>query len=146
MNEQQIKLFSSKKTDNWQTPKILLEKIYSEYNINHDPCPRHPTEDGLLVDWKERVFVNPPYSQVNLWLQKAHIEIQKRSEVIVFLVFANTDTGWFHNHVMGTYPYCDVVIKFIRGRLKFVSDEGVLNSAMRPSMLVVFKKSSKGEK
>lgn len=140
MNEQTIKLFSSKATDNWRTPEDFLASIDEEFHFNHDPCPRHPTEDGLEIDWKERVFVNPPYSQVNLWLAKAHKEIQKNSEVIVFLVFANTDTQWFHNWCYGQYDYCTIELRFVEGRLAFLSDEGKKNSAMRPSMLVIIRR------
>ena len=138
MDTNTILLFSSKKTDHWQTPPGFLAKLDAEFHFNHDPCPRYPTEDGLFVDWKSRVFVNPPYSHIEEWLRKAHIEIHKKSEVIVFLTFANTDTRWFHKLVL---PYAE--IRFVRGRLQFISDEGVKNSAMRPSMLAIFRKAQR---
>ena len=140
MDSNTIKLFSSQKTDHWQTPPEFLKKLDQEFHFNHDPCPRYPVVDGLQVDWKERVFVNPPYSQTGKWLKKAHMEIQKKSEIIVFLTFANTDTKWFHDYCYKKCNYCDIEIKFVKGRLKFISDDGIKNSAMRPSMLVIFKK------
>jgi site-specific DNA-methyltransferase (adenine-specific) len=140
MDENTIKLFGSKQTDHWQTPPDFLDMLDGEFHFTHDPCPRYPIEDGLLVDWGRRVFVNPPYSGVKVWLQKAHKEIQKGSEVIVFLTFSNTDTDWFHRYCYGRYPYCEVEIRFVKGRLKFISDDGVKNSAMRPSMLVILRK------
>jgi phage N-6-adenine-methyltransferase len=141
MDANTIKLFGSKQTDHWRTPPEFIDFLDREFSFNHDPCPRYPTEDGLEVDWRERVFVNPPYSNVEGWLEKAHREIQKNSDVIVFLTFANTDTGWFHEYCYGNYPYCDVELRFVKGRLKFISDDGVKSSAMRPSMLVIFRKS-----
>ena len=62
MNKQQIKLFASKKTDNWQTPKWLYDELDAEFHFNFDPCPLNSTFDGLKCDWGESNFVNPPYS------------------------------------------------------------------------------------
>lgn len=137
MDENQIKLFGSKKTDNWATPKWLYEDLDREFHFNFDPCPLNPTEDGLLVDWYGNVFCNPPYSKVKEFLQKAHLELKAgRVNTVVFLVFVNTDTAWFHDYV---YHKADE-IRFLRGRVKFVGASD--NGAMRPSMVVVFKKKS----
>jgi len=142
MNKQQIKLFSSKKTDHWQTPKEIYEWLDLNYGFKfYDPCPRNPKKDGLKTDWEKICFVNPPYSQVEKWFSKAWEEIKKgNSHLIIFLVFANTDTKWFHKFCYSDNKQVDVQIKFWQGRLKFISDEGVKNSAMRPSMLVILTK------
>jgi site-specific DNA-methyltransferase (adenine-specific) len=135
MNEQQIKLFASKKTDNWQTPKWLYDELDAEFQFDFDPCPLNSTFDGLKCDWGESNFVNPPYSNVKGFLQKAHEQLDKGiAKTIVFLTFANTDTKWFHD-----YAYGQAELRFIKGRLKFVDANGVTqNSAMRPSMLIIF--------
>lgn len=85
----------------------------------------------------EKNFVNPPYSNVTGFLQKAHTEIIKgNADLCVFLVFANTDTKWFHN-----YCYNQAELRFLKGRLKFLDENGnEQNTAMRPSMLVIFRK------
>lgn len=142
MNKQQIALFSSKHTDHWQTPKEILDYLRDNYGGGwFDPCPRHPTVDGLSVSWKPYCFINPPYSQVKRWFAKAWEEIRAgHSDVIIFLVFANTDTSWFHEYCYSDDKTVDVELKFWRGRLKFISDDGVKNSAMRPSMLVILSK------
>tara|TARA_R100001082_G_C4215452_1_gene96903 strand:+ start:48 stop:473 length:426 start_codon:yes stop_codon:yes gene_type:complete len=136
MNQQQIKLFSSKKTDNWQTPKWLYDELNAEFDFDFDPCPLNSTFDGLQCDWGESNFVNPPYSNVKGFLQKAHEQLNKGiAKKIVFLTFANTDTKWFHDYC---YGQCE--LRFIKGRLKFLDASGqVKNSAMRPSMLMIFK-------
>ena len=135
MNEQTIKLFSSKKTDCWRTPTELYEQLDKEFNFNLDPCPIDPTFDGLEIDWVGNIYVNPPYSQVEKWLEKAHKELKKQAKTIVFLTFANTDTKWFHDHVLGKAE-----IRFIKGRLKFLNKQGEReSSAMRPSILIIFK-------
>lgn len=138
MDDNTILLFGSKNHDNWATPKSFYEELDKEFNFTMDPCPLNSKVDGLKVPWNGSVFVNPPYSNVIDWFKKAHEEIDN-CDVIVFLVFANTDTKWFHDYV-----YNKAEIRFIRGRLKFggVNKDGVVvnNSAMRPSMLVIFKK------
>lgn len=137
MNSQQIKLFSSKKTDHWQTPKWLYNELDQEFNFDFDPCPLNSNFDGLKCDWGKSNFVNPPYSNVKGFLEKAHEQIEKGvANTVVFLTFANTDTKWFHDYV-----YNKAQLRFIKGRLKFLSaNNETLNSAMRPSMLIIFKK------
>lgn len=144
MDENTIQLFGSKKTDHWQTPDLIFELLYKKYEIKKhqwfDPCPRHPTHDGLKIDWDKKCFVNPPYSRVMMFLIKATNEIHKgNTELAVFLTFANTDTRFFHEYVLNN-PVCDCTITFLRGRLKFISDDGVKNSAMRPSILIEMRK------
>ena len=39
MNEQQIKLFQSKKSDNWATPKKLYSELNSEFNFDTHNVP-----------------------------------------------------------------------------------------------------------
>ena len=137
MNEQQIKLFGSKKTDNWQTPKELLMALTMEFGELYDPCPLNPQIDGLKADWQKVTFVNPPYSQVEKWLRKCHEELNKGNcDIIIFLTFANTDTNWFHSYILGKAQ-----IRFIKGRLRFLDEKGVCtNSAMRPSILCIFRR------
>ena len=127
-------LFSSN-TDDWSTPVDLYNKLNKEFNFNYDPCPLHADFDGLETDWKERVFVNPPYSNVKDFLIKAHEELRKKSEVIVFLVPSRTDVKWFHEYV-----YHKASLRFIKGRLKF---GGSKNAAPFPNMLCIFKKEIK---
>ena len=135
MDENQIRLFSSKKSDDWGTPDWLYKKLDEEFHFDLDPCPLEPKVDGLDIPWSGNVFVNPPYSQVKKWLRKARVELDSgRAKVIVFLVFANTDTAWFHDYVLGKAE-----IRFLRGRLKFTGKKTVGHAAMRPSIVVVFR-------
>lgn len=119
-------------SDDWNTPKSLYEQLDKEFHFNHDPCP--PSEgfrsnDGL-GDWKERNFIDPPYSKVKVWIKKGYEESLK-GKLCVFLVAARTDTKWFHDYVL---PYA-TEIRFIRGRLLF---DGAKHPAPFPSMIVVF--------
>lgn len=127
-------LFSNK-SDHWATPKDIYD-LYMEKGF-FDPCPLNAEHDGLdpNFSWKQKTYVNPPYSDIKSWLVKALIEIEAgNSEEIVFLIPARTDTKWFHEFI---YNNPLATIEFIKGRLKFGDSK---NSAPFPSMYVIFNK------
>lgn len=97
------------KTDDWSTPK----KLYDEFIGYFDPCPLHSIFDGLAIEWKERNFVNPPYSQLKKWIIKAISENKKGREVVL-LIPARTDTKAFKMLYEYGCNFC-----FIVGRLHF---------------------------
>lgn len=119
-----IKACLTHKTDNWATPK----KIYDHFmKINYfDPCPLNAKFNGLEIEWKEINFVNPPYSQIKKWIDKA-IKEKEKGKHILMLLPARTDTKWFEK-------LCEnnAEIIFIKGRLHFNDSK----SAPFPSMLV----------
>lgn len=120
----------SAKSDEWRTPPDLYGFLDAEFGFDDDPCPLGAT-DGLVRPWGKRVFVNPPYSNVRGFLDKALDEITAgRTEVAVFLVAARTDTRWWHEVVLQHARE----IRFIRGRLKF---GGARTSAPFASVVVV---------
>lgn len=64
----------STKTDLWETPQDLFDKLNCKFKFTLDPCAddnNHKCEkyytkeqDGLLQSWKnEIVFCNPPYGR-----------------------------------------------------------------------------------
>jgi hypothetical protein len=65
--------------DNWQTPKYLYDKLNTEFDFNFDPCPNNSSFDGLKIEWKERNFINPPYSLKlkEAFIRKAFEETKK---------------------------------------------------------------------
>jgi len=136
--ETQQTMFSSK-SDMWYTPDEFYNKLNSEFNFTLDPCAsdtnfkceKYYTEEdeGLAQSWaNEVVFMNPPYSKVKDWIQKAYDS--RKNATVVCLVPSRTDTRWFHD-------YCTYAkeIRFIKGRLKFGDSK---NCAPFPSMVVVF--------
>jgi len=129
-------LFSSQ-SDNWRTPEKIYQELNKEFSFDFDPCPPNPTFNGLEVEWKEKNFINPPYSEVAKWIKKGYEESLK-GKLCVFLVASRTDTKWFHEYVL---PYAKE-IKFIKGRLKF---SGHNNSAPFPSVIIIFNQSKRNK-
>ena len=73
-----IEVFYSKNTDDWRTPSSLYDKIMRLGY--YDPCPYKSSFNGLEIEWKEKNFVNPPYSQLKTWIIKAIEEAKKKTE------------------------------------------------------------------
>jgi len=122
-------MFSSLRLD-WKTPKALYEKLDREFKFDFDPCPPHPTFNGLEVDWRHSNYVNPPYGrEIGKWCKKAYEEHLKGCKVVM-LIPSRTDTKWWHDYIMKAKE-----IRFIKGRLKF---DDYVNSAPFPSAIVVF--------
>ena len=134
-------MFSSK-SDEWETPQDLFDRLDAEFHFNLDPCATvemakcakfyTKEQDGLAHSWVgDRAFVNPPYGrEIGRWLRKANYESKAHGVLVVMLVPARTDTQWWHNYVMEASE-----IRFIKGRIRFVGAE---HSAPFPSVVVVF--------
>ena len=119
------KVLFSKESDNWSTPKIIYKR-YIEKLRYFDPCPLNSAFDGLEIEWKEYNFVNPPYSKIKQFVDKA-IEEHKKGKQILLLIPARTDTKYFKRLV--EYG-CDIT--FVTGRLHFNNS----NSAPFPSCYI----------
>lgn len=135
-------LMFSSKTDLWETPQDLFDKLNNEFQFTFDvcatpenaKCDKFYTEeqDGLEHPWKGTVWCNPPYGRgIGQWVRRA-LFASVSGATVVMLLPARTDTKWFHDYI---YKRNNVEIRFIRGRLKF---GGSKNSAPFPSMVVVF--------
>ena len=129
----------------WYTPSYLFDKLGIEFDL--DPCtteggvswiPAINTyslpQDGLSLPWAGTVWCNPPYGkQTQFWLEKMN---QHRDGIA--LVFARTDTNWFHDNV----PTADAVL-FIRQRIQFVDGKKKTNGNGVPSGSVLLAWGSK---
>lgn len=126
--------------EDWATPPELFAKLDAVYHFDLDVCATadnakcarfySPEDNGLAQDWTGVCWMNPPYGRkVRDWMAKA-CEAGRNGVIVVCLVFARTDTRWWHDHAMQA-----TWIAFIRGRVRFV---GADSGAPFPSALVVF--------
>jgi len=90
--------------DDWATPKYLLEQIEKEYGkINHDPCPlMYNGGNALLKEWNgDIVFINPPYSNVENFLNKGLMELKiGNAKKLIYLIIPRTSTKYWNKLVM----------------------------------------------
>jgi len=86
--------------DDWQTPKSLYDELNKEFNFNFDPCPINPQFNGLEIEWKERNFINPPYSRTlkEAFIKKA-IQESNKGKLCVLLLPVSTSTKIFHEYI-----------------------------------------------
>lgn len=132
----------SAESDEWATPQDLFDELNAEFHFTLDAaataenhkCERYYTaeQDGLKQSWGgEIVFLNPPYSHISQWVEKAYREGTKDNTVVVMLIPARTDTKYFHNYILHRSE-----IRFIKGRLHFNESK---NNAPFPSVVVIFR-------
>ncbi|MDR1580164.1 MAG: phage N-6-adenine-methyltransferase [Synergistaceae bacterium] len=133
-------MFSSA-SDEWETPQKFFDVLDAVFHFTLDVCATSDNakcecyytreDDGLSLNWKGACWMNPPYGrEISLWVRKAYESSLEGETVVVCLLPARTDTGWWHDYVLNRAER----IWFIRGRLRF-SGKG---SAPFPSALVVF--------
>lgn len=138
-----IDQFTSQDTDEWSSPRELVEPIDEAIGgFDLDPCSgaeRSPfatdtyteDDDGLAQPWMGTVWVNPPYSAVSDWVDKAVTELEAgNAETIVFLCKGDSSTEWWQ-----TAAEAASCVLAIDRRLKFGDGE---NSAPFPSHIFVF--------
>ena len=143
------KSMMTSKTDQWATPDDFFAELDAEFHFDLDVCAEDwnakcanfisPEQDSLNTIWDGEVcYMNPPYGRtIGKWMWKALSEAYRGGgRTVVCLVPARTDTAWWHDYAMKGE------IRFIRGRLKFVSPEGAKDAAPVPSAVVIFRKDS----
>ena len=126
MTEDKIKI---KPSDSRRTPDWIL-KIFDNW---FDPCPlnRNPTVDGLNLEWPNKTFINPPYSNPSLWVMKA-IEESKKGKTMVLLMRFDPTTKYFR-----ALMEAKAHIFYCGERMKFLTPEGEGYASPFPSILIV---------
>lgn len=124
----------------WLTPPGIVAAL-GEFDL--DPCAanprpwdtatRHvaPPDDGLSAPWHGRVWLNPPYTDAERWMDK--LAAHGRGTA---LVFARTETRWFVSQVWDRAT----AVLFLHGRLHFHLPDGsrASGNAGAPSCLVAY--------
>ena len=110
--------YGKDRRQNWQTPPAIFDPLNAEYRFTMDGAsepgngllPKASTADDPLSWAGERVFCNPPWSNIAPFLEKA-----PESEVAVVLVPARTNARWFHRALeLGARP------RYFKPKPKFV--------------------------
>lgn len=136
--------YKSEKQD-WGTPQAFFDALHKHFNFTVDVCAsphnykldRYFDEatDGLARSWfMETVWCNPPYGRaLPKWIDKITTQAPG-CDNIVLLVFARTDTQWFHRAIQSGPKVC-----FLKKRLKFEDNNRVSgDGAFAPSCLFIW--------
>ena len=68
----------------WLTPPDLMSQLQAEFDFDHDACPypRPDDYDGLINEWGDSTYVNPPFSGPTAWVRKAIAESEQGKRVV----------------------------------------------------------------
>lgn len=133
--------------DDRQTPPELFDPLNERYGFTIDVaasqanarCARYLTieDDGLRQSWAgERVWCNPPFSDIGPWVEKAWTEWNTgKVGLIVMLVPANrTEQAWWQKWVepLRDVPELDLRVEFLPGRQRFIAPGDFVDMFGRP--------------
>lgn len=150
-----VNVTSVGRCDTWATPPEVFDRACKMCGVRPvlDVCataetakcaawygPGGERDSGLAAEWDRPWWCNPPYSEVAKWVARAHGQTVMHDLGVpgLMLVFAKTDTAWWHRYVEGrtavVRPY------FWKGRIRFLGAGGVRgkNSAPYPSVVLRF--------
>lgn len=129
--------------DEWATPQNLFLAYEWEFGFTLDAAARAhnaklPTyaEDGLSLSWTgHRVWVNPPYSDIRPWVEKAS---KREADVVAMLLPVRTGTDWWRLYVQDPDGriLCDG-LRFFRKRVRF---EGATGSPSWETVLAIWRR------
>lgn len=134
-------------SDDWRTPYRLFRNLHREFGFSidgaatkHDTLLPRFTDDIHNQSWVgERVFCNPPYSDIPSFLIKA-----SEADLAVFLIPYRPHTTYWLKHLF-TNPLCHE-IRILHRAVKFLPPAGHNGLVVRspfPAALIVFKKETR---
>jgi phage N-6-adenine-methyltransferase len=90
-----------------------------------------PFDDGLSKPWAgERVWCNPPYSNIEPWVEKACIEAQRTPLIVMLLPANRTEQDWWQDWVEPSRRAGRVQVEFLRSRMRFIAHD---DTEIRPN-------------
>ena len=134
-------------SDCWRTPPLLFKNLHREFSFSldgaateHDALLPRFTDDIHNQSWVgERVFCNPPYSDIPSFLLKA-----AEADLAVFLIPYRPQTIYWLEYIF-TNPLCHE-IRILHRAVKYLppaGHNGLVVRAPFPAALVVFKKETR---
>lgn len=133
--------------DDWETPPYFFKLLDDIFHFTLDPCATDKNhkcaqyytkeENGLLMNWgTERVFVNPPFSNIKEWTKKCYNEGRySPNTIVVMIIPSRTDTKYWHDYIMRANEiwFCKKRVNFLRNGIKPKA------GATFPLAIVIFK-------
>lgn len=139
-------------SDEWATPVDVFAPLNAEFGFTVDAAaagwntklPRYwaKGDDGLRQPWwNERIWLNPPYSNIGEWLERACEHAHY--DVLVALVPCSPDRHWWHDSVEGFAEVRLLTRSTLRsGRIHFVKEDGTSGRAPFASAILVYRKAA----
>jgi hypothetical protein len=130
---------TSAKSDLWGSPRALAAMLVSEFDLSWDAAacqttsvcgenyygPDHAAEehrDALSASWgqlwKPRFYMNPPFSELSAFCDKAVGEMLLGATIVALLPANKSEQLWWHTLI----PYASEV-RWLKGRLTYLEPE-----------------------
>ncbi|MDZ9553636.1 DNA N-6-adenine-methyltransferase [Escherichia coli] len=130
-------------SDCWRTPPLLFKNLHQEFGFSmdgaateHDALLPRFTDDIHNQSWVgEKVFCNPPYSDIPSFLVKA-----SEADLVAFLIPHRANTSYWLRHIF-TNPLCHE-IRILHRAVKYLPPAGHNGLVIRSpfaSAIVIFK-------
>lgn len=130
-------------SDYWRTPFLIFRNLHREYSFSldgaateHDTLLPRFTDDISRQSWDgERVFCNPPYSDIPSFLIKA-----SEADLAVFLIPYRPQTTYWLQHIF-TNPLCHE-IRILHRAVRYLppaGHNGLVVRAPFPAAIVIFR-------
>ena len=132
----------------FRTPKIIFQNIQKKLDVKFTLDVAASKENALCKDyfceknsaldqdWVGHVWCNPPYNDIEPWVDKAIEQLKLITNSVTFLVPASTCTQWFEK--LWDHPGA-YMIAFVTARISFegphISEDGRA-AAPNPSVVV----------
>lgn len=130
--------YGKERRQNWRTPRPMFDALDADYGFTMDGAselgngllPKASTAENPLPWAGERVFCNPPWSNI-----KPFVELAATADLAVLLVPARTNAKWFHRALE-----LGATVRFFLGRPSFDlgpnGKKGIRNSPVDCVLLV----------
>jgi hypothetical protein len=112
-------------SDEWISPQKIVVPL-GPFDLDPCACPGQfyrtaklmiaPPRDGLAAKWKGRVWLNPPYAQIAVWMKR----MAEHNHGTALVASRTEVERWFWPFVWESAT----AILFIRGRLYFHRPDG----------------------
>jgi phage N-6-adenine-methyltransferase len=141
-------------SDEWYTPLHYIDlarQVLGALDVDPATClfaqsrigaAKYYTKenDGLSQPWHGRVWLNPPYSRVEEFVDKLRREIASGNVTAAIMLVNNfSDTAWFHQAASAASALC-----FPRGRIFFEREDGPADSPLQAQCFFYYGKDVAG--
>jgi len=116
-----LEVLTSQETDEWSSPRKVVEPLDDAVGgFDLDPCSGAESspfaaatyteaDDGLAQPWPGTVWVNPPYSGVTDWVNKADAAVTDGdADCVVFLCKGDSSTDWWQTAAEAAAAVCAI--------------------------------------
>ncbi len=76
-------------------------------------------DDGLVKPWEGTVWVNPPYSNISAWVEKAFREAPNCEAICLLLPANRTEQRWWHEWIEPARLRGHIRVYFLEKRRRF---------------------------